>query len=61
MSLPSPHEALIYLMVITSAADREMTDLEMARIGNVVKTWPVFLDFDEANRLVAARKVSGAR
>ena len=47
MSLPSPHEALIYLMVITSAADREMTDIEMARIGNVLKTWPVFQDFDE--------------
>jgi hypothetical protein len=47
MSLPSPHEALIYLMVITSAADREMTDLEMARIGNVLKTWPVFQDFDD--------------
>ena len=47
MSLPSPHEALIYLMVITSAADREMTDVEMARIGNVLKTWPVFQDFDD--------------
>ena len=47
MSLPTPHEALIYLMVITSAADREMTDVEMARIGNVLKTWPVFQDFDE--------------
>ena len=47
MSLLNPHEALIYLMVITSAADREMTDVEMARIGNVLKTWPVFQDFDD--------------
>lgn len=47
MSLPSPHEALIYLMVITSASDREMTDIEMARIGNVLKTWPIFQDFDD--------------
>jgi tellurite resistance protein len=47
MSLPSPHEALIYLMVITSAADREMTDVEMARIGNVLKTWHIFQDFDD--------------
>ena len=47
MSLLSPHEALIYLMVITSAADREMTDVELARIGNVLKTWPVFQDFDD--------------
>ena len=47
MSLPNPHEALIYLMVITSAVDREMTDVEMARIGNVLKTWPIFQDFDD--------------
>jgi tellurite resistance protein len=47
MPLPTPHEALIYLMVITSAADRDMTDVEMARIGNVLKTWPVFQDFDD--------------
>ncbi|MDW6025308.1 tellurite resistance TerB family protein [Mesorhizobium sp. BAC0120] len=47
MSKLNPHDALIYLMVITSAADREMTDVELARIGNVLKTWPVFQDFDE--------------
>jgi hypothetical protein len=47
MSKLNPHEALIYLMVITSAVDREMTDIELARIGNVLKTWPVFQDFDE--------------
>jgi tellurite resistance protein len=47
MSPLSPHEALIYLMVITSAVDRDMTDVEMARIGNVLKTWPVFQDFDD--------------
>jgi tellurite resistance protein len=47
MSKLNPHEALIYLMVITSAVDREMTDVELARIGNVLKTWPIFQDFDE--------------
>jgi tellurite resistance protein len=47
MSQLNPHEAVIYLMVITSAADREMTDIEMARIGNVLKTWPLFQDFDD--------------
>src|SRR4051812_46814073 len=47
MSLMSPHEALIYLVVVTSAADRGMTDVELARIGNVLKTWPVFEDFDD--------------
>ena len=52
MPLPTAHEALIYLMVTTSAADRDMTDVELARIGEVVKTWPVFMDFDH-KRLIA--------
>lgn len=52
MALPTAHEALIYLMVVTSAADRDMTDVELARIGEVVRTWPVFIDFD-AKRLVS--------
>ena len=51
MSLPTPHEALIYLMVITSASDRDMTDVELARIGDVVRSWPVFEDFNH-DRLV---------
>jgi tellurite resistance protein len=51
MPLPSPHEALIYLMVITSASDRDMTDVELARIGDVVRTWPVFEDFNQ-DRLI---------
>jgi len=55
MPTPSAHEALIYLMVVTSASDRDMTDIELARIGEVVRTWPVFIDFD-ANRLVAVAR-----
>jgi len=38
-------------MVVMSAADRNMTDEELVRIGNIVRTWPVFVDFDE-ERLV---------
>lgn len=52
MALPSAHEALIYLMVITSAADRDMTDIELKRIGEVTGSWPIFIDFDQ-DRLVA--------
>ena len=51
MPSPTPHEALIYLMVITSASDRDMTDVELARIGDVVRSWPVFEDFNQ-DRLV---------
>ena len=46
MPSTTPHEALIYLMVITSASDRDMTNVELARIGQVVRSWPVFEDFD---------------
>ena len=51
MKKPSAHEALIYLMVVTSASDRDMTDVELARIGDVVKSWPIFEGFRE-DRLV---------
>ncbi|UDL92262.1 tellurite resistance TerB family protein [Mesorhizobium sp. PAMC28654] len=47
----TPHEALIYLMVITSASDRDMTDVELSRIGDVVRSWPVFEDFNH-DRLI---------
>ncbi|MCR4268962.1 tellurite resistance TerB family protein [Nitratireductor sp. ZSWI3] len=51
MAEPSAHEALIYLMVVMSAADRDMTDAELAIIGNTIRTWPVFRGFDE-NRII---------
>lgn len=38
--------ALIYAMVIASAADRDMTDAELARIGEIVSHLPVFAGFD---------------
>ena len=42
----SHHEALIHLMVTMSAADRSMTDKELAKIGNIVKLLPIFADFN---------------
>ena len=41
-----PHGALIYTMVIVSAADRDMTDAELATIGDIVGHLPVFRGFD---------------
>ena len=43
-----PHGALVYTMVIVSAADRDMTDTELAVIGGIVEHLPVFRDFDSA-------------
>lgn len=41
------HAALIYAMVLTSAADAEMTDAELRGIGEIVRFLPIFEDFDE--------------
>ena len=40
------HEALIYAMVLVSAADREMPDRELESMGDMVAHLPVFRDFD---------------
>jgi len=55
MPAPTAHEAMIYLMVITSASDRDMTDVELARIGDVIRTWPVFQDFDQEKLISVAQ------
>jgi tellurite resistance protein len=52
----NPHTALIYLMVIVSAADRDMTDAELRRIGDTTRTLPVFQGFDEEELLPAAQE-----
>jgi tellurite resistance protein len=40
------HSALIYTMVLVSAADRDMTDSELQTMGDIVKHLPVFRGFD---------------
>lgn len=47
MSQLDPHAALIYTMVIVSAADGDMDDSEMKAIGETVRRLPVFKGFDE--------------
>jgi len=41
----SPHAALIYTMVMVSASDREMQDVEMKKIGEIIKGLPVFAGY----------------
>lgn len=41
-----PRGALIYTMVIVSAADRDMTDAELDIIGDIVGHLPVFRGFN---------------
>ena len=42
------HEALIYTMVLVSAADRDMPDSELESMSDMVAHLPVFRDFKTA-------------
>ncbi len=55
----SHHAALIYVMVVTAAADGAMDDRELGHIGELVRTLPVFSDFSE-DRLVAVSQECAA-
>lgn len=50
-----PQHALIYLMVMVSAADGDMTDAEMATMGDMVKHLPVFKAFPLEDLIDVAR------
>ncbi len=52
----SIQEALIYIMVIVSASDNSMTDNELATIGDMIKTLPVFKDYDPNHVIPAAQR-----
>jgi len=53
------HAALIYVMVVVSASDGNMSERELRAIGGIIKTLPVFRDFDE-HRLLAASQECAA-
>ena len=48
------HTALIYTMVLMSAADGEMTDRELTVMGEAVRSLPIFADFDPQGLTQAA-------
>jgi tellurite resistance protein len=48
------HAALIYTMVLVSAADRDMPDVELEEMGEIVGHLPVFRDFDKHDILKTA-------
>ncbi len=56
MKTISHHSALIYVMVIVSAADGVMSERELKTIGNFAKTLPVFRDFEEHRLLQVAQE-----
>lgn len=50
------HSALIYTMVLVSAADRDMTNSELRTIGDIVKHLPAFRTYDPEDLTGTARK-----
>lgn len=54
MSTLTPHQALVYTMVISSAVDADMTDVELLRIGQIVERMPVFRDYEPDDLTVDA-------
>lgn len=51
----SPETAMVYLMVIVSASDMEMTDSELSKIGETARTLPAFKKYNDENLIRDAR------
>ena len=50
----TPQEAIIYLMVMTSAADGNISERELLTIGRVVRSFPLFETTDEQDLVKTA-------
>jgi tellurite resistance protein len=58
MKTISHHAALVYVMVVVSAADGAMNDKELKAIGDLTRTLPVFKGFDRDRLLALAQDCS---
>ena len=58
MKAISHHAALVYVMVVVSAADGAMSDKELKAIGDLTRTLPVFSGFDRDRLLALAQDCS---
>ena len=56
MNAISHHAALIYVMVVVSASDGNMSERELRTIGDIVRTLPVFREFDEHRLLTVSQE-----
>lgn len=57
MSDITAQDALVMLMVMVSASDRSMKDEELAKIGEIVSSFPVFAGYSH-ERLVATSETA---
>ncbi len=51
-----PQDALIYLMVLVSASDRDMTDAELQTIGDTVRKLPIFEGYEQSRLTATAQE-----
>jgi tellurite resistance protein len=51
------HEALVYVMVMVSAADGKMPEIELKRIGRLASFLPVFEGFDTDSIIGISRDI----
>ena len=56
MQAISPQAALIYVMVVVSAADGSMSEQELRTIGDLTKRLPAFRGFDEQRLLQVSQE-----
>lgn len=56
MTTLNPHSALIYVMVVVSAADASMSNAELHLMGDIVRTLPVFKSFPEEKLIAVSRE-----
>lgn len=56
MTAISHHAALVYVMVVVSASDGNMSERELQTIGALVRTLPVFRGFDQHRLLTVSRE-----
>jgi len=52
----NPHAAMIYVMVVVSAADARMSDAELHAIGEMVRSLPAFKGFKDDKIIPVARE-----
>lgn len=52
-------DALIYMMVMVSAADRDMHDVELRHLGRLLRELPLFEDFDQSRLMAVAKAAAG--
>lgn len=58
MTTMPPQHALVHIMVTMSAADRTMSDSELAKIGTIIRSLPIFEGFSEEELVQVANECS---